>query len=111
MRRQRAHERGDFFRGVRHAGRVGGAGQKHQPGVRRDRGEERRRVLLQARAERHLDRLGAEHQRHELIDHEGRRVHHALAAGREEGVAEQFDEFVGAVADDELVHAEAELLR
>ena len=58
--------------------------------------------------EGHLDRRGAEEERHEAVDDEFRLSHQHLVAGLQENVADQLDHLVRAVADHELVGRKVE---
>ncbi len=75
-------------------------GQKHQPGLRRNR---RRHgiEIVGVIAQRHLLALAAHRLDDQLINHEGLLGHHRFIAGAHESSRRQLDDLVGAVAEDQ----------
>ena len=105
MLRQLAHKGQHLRRRIGGAGRIVRDGKKNEFGFLRDRAFQTGQIVPVI-DERHFDRPGAEQQRDQLVHDKCRTAHHRLVAGIEKNVAEQFEDFVGTVADNELIGAE-----
>ena len=100
-------ERKQFGLGHGRAGRVVGIRHKDDAGLRRD-GLEHRSQIMTVLFGRNDDRRGIENFRDERIDGKTKLRHHHLRAGREQRVADEFDDLVGAVAENQMGRGDAQ---
>ncbi len=111
VHRQAVDELVERLVGDARAARVVRVGDEHQFGFRRDRLAHRVEVVRVQVAERHLDAFRLEHLRHDRVDDKCPVADDDLVARPDKGVVEELDDFVGAAAEDEVVHPDAELFR
>ena len=95
------HEAVDRLLSDERAGRVVRVGEEEDARARRDRREHGVEVGGEAGIG-HLDRVGPEELGHELVDCKRVAGHDDLVAGAEEGVTDELDDLVGAVAQDDV---------
>jgi hypothetical protein len=103
------HEAVDLLLGDEGAGGVVGVGNEDFFGVRRDGGGHGVEVVNEAGVG-DFDGFGTEDFGHEFVDEESVPGGDDVVAGLEEGVADEFDDFVGAAAEDDIGHVEAEFV-
>ena len=107
---------GDFFHQVKdlfgrrqRAGRVIGVGREHDSGVGGESLEHRRQIVTVVSG-RDADQAGPEQVSDEVINREGVLRDDHLRARSHQGVADKLDNFIGAVAEDEVRCLDAQLL-
>ncbi len=103
------HEAVDLLLGDEGAGGVVGVGDEDFFGVRRDGGGHGIEVVDEAGVG-DFDGFGTEDFGHEFVNEEGVAGGDDVVAGFEEGVADEFDDFIGAAAEDDIGHVEAEFV-
>ena len=111
VRRQLAQEVVERLIGHARAGRVVGRGEEDEARLRRDGAQHRGQIGREVDIVDH-DGADAEELRHQRVDGEGvPRGDDLVDAGPGEGVEKQLDDLVGAVAEHDVLLAEAEFLR
>ena len=103
------HEAVDLLLGDEGAGGVVGVGDEDFFGVRRDGGGHGVEVVDEAGVG-DFDGFGTEDFGHEFVNEEGVAGGDDVVTGFEEGVADEFDDFIGAAAEDDIGHVEAEFV-
>ena len=109
MLRHALHETVDVILEDHRPGRVVRIGNEDFFGPRRDRRQHAIKIGDETGI-RHVDNLRAEQLGHQPVNGKGMLRDHHLVAGLKVGMAKEFDNFVGAITENDIGHAEVQLL-
>ena len=109
MLRDALHETVDVLLEDHRACRVVRIGNENFFGPRRDRPQQAIKIGDEIRI-RHVDNLRAEELSHQPVNGKGMLRHHHLVTGLQISMPQEFDDLVGAIAQDDIGHAKPQLL-